>query len=298
MSKESVHIIPVGFDFQRLVKPFTSGDTEIDRAIIIGSEKNSGADSAEKMANKMISLIESQVKLNDAEFVRKDFSDLHNYKDIFESSYQLIKNEIQSGNEIWINISSMPRTVAFALATAANTYSAEYPEHREDIHTIYVSVNRYFALEMKDELEKIRNELTHSIEDLPDVLEERLNSIDHLLQNIDNNGMTAEPKNIDSQSYLEIESIPQPNLKGFEKRILKFLYENESYESTSKLADDLFMMIHTDDDNKDSFRSRVQYNIQKLEEKGYVDRRDKEGRNYITDLSTMGELWIRTHDMD
>lgn len=297
MSRESVHIIPVGFDFQRLVKPFTSGDTKIDRAIIIGSNKNSGEDAAEEMANRMISLIESQIKLNDAKVENENFKNLHNYENIFETSYKLIKEELDSGNELWINISSMPRTVAFALATAANTCSAEFPEYRDDIHIIYVSVNEYFALDMKEELEKVRDTI-NALEEVPESLEERFNSIDHLLYNIDSNGMTADPKKIEGKSYLEIDSIPQPNLKEFEKRLLKFLNDNGSYDSTSKLADELFVLVHTNENNKESFRSRVQYNVQKLDKKGYIDRKEKDGRNYETKISTMGELWIRTHEMN
>lgn len=294
MSQESVHIIPVGFDFQRLVKPFTSGDTDIDKAIIIGSNKKSGTDEAENMANKMISLIESQVKLNDAKVQRENFNDLHDYKSIFETSYNLIKREVEEGNELWINISSMPRTVAFALATAANTYSAEFPKHRDEIHMIYVSVNEYFALDMKKELKKVRDSIK-DLDEVPESLQECHSSIDHLLHNIDTNGMTADPKKIDGRSYLEIESIPQPNLTEFEKFLMKEL-KNQSYDSTSSLADDIFFKIDSGD-NRDSFRSKVQYNIQKLEKKGYVDREETDGRNYETKLSTMGELWMSTHDV-
>jgi predicted transcriptional regulator len=44
----------------------------------------------------------------------------------------------------------------------------------------------------------------------------------------------------------------------------------------------------------ESFRSRVQYNVSKLDEKGYVDR-EKVGNRLKTQLSTMGRMWVKTH---
>jgi DNA-binding MarR family transcriptional regulator len=65
-------------------------------------------------------------------------------------------------------------------------------------------------------------------------------------------------------------------------------------ESTSRLAKAL--ADHLDEDlDSESFRSKVQYNVGKLEAKGFINR-EKAEKSFKTELSTMGELWLATHN--
>ncbi|ELY68877.1 MarR family transcriptional regulator [Natrinema versiforme] len=77
-----------------------------------------------------------------------------------------------------------------------------------------------------------------------------------------------------------------------EHRILGALAAGSDPPSVSDLARSL-----ADGDCDESFRSKVQYNVQKLEEKGYLERIDA-GHTLRPRLSPMGRLWTRANSLD
>jgi repressor of nif and glnA expression len=92
--------------------------------------------------------------------------------------------------------------------------------------------------------------------------------------------------------YVEFPSSPGSDVEDFEETILNFLFRQDPIASTSALAEQL--AEEEGEEYNESFRSRVQYNVSKLDEKGYVDR-NKEGNRLETQLSTMGRMWVKTH---
>jgi len=300
---ERVHFIPVGFDFERLIHPISKGDLEADRVVLITHDNKSAIDDGGRAANlgsNMTKRLEDAFQLIDIEVEREfvEVSDLHDYELQYPRAHDYILDELEEGNEVFVNISSMPRTIAFAFATAADSIIAEFQgdidQIRDRLHTYYVAPQDYLVLEMIETLEDVADTfdgLTERYEDL--FIHEQHEDVQKLLSRIDENGVTEGAKDLDGQMYVEFPASPGSNIEGTEGQILKFLSDREPVPSTSALAEQLADQL--DETYDESFRSRIQYNVSKLEDKGYVDRSES-GNRLETRLSTMGRMWVKTHD--
>lgn len=296
---ERVHLIPVGFDFDRLIYPISKGEMEADRVILISHGENSDTDTMDRAADLSLSMtnhLEDFLDLIDVEVEREpiEIDDLYEYEILYPMAYEYILDELEVGNEVFVNISSMPRTIAFAFAIAADSIIAEYQAEiegiRDMLHTYYVAPDEYLVLEMIDALENARDVFEEISEDIR--VHPEYTDIRDLLNKIENKGITEGARDMDERMFVEFPSAPKSNVENFEETILEFLARRDPVPSTSTLAEEL--ATHLDEEYGESFRSRVQYNVSKLDEKGYVDR-DKEGNRLRTQLSTMGEMWIETH---
>ncbi|MFC7174919.1 DUF6293 family protein [Haloplanus litoreus] len=296
---ERVHFIPVGFDFDRLIYPISKGQMEADRVVLItheGDPDDDATDRAAELASNMTNRLEDSFELIDVEVEHEpiDIEELYEYETLYPMAHEYILDELEAGNEVFVNISSMPRTTAFAFATAADSIIAEYQSEvkgiRDMLHTYYVAPDKYLVLEMIDALEDAKDLFEKMSEDLR--VHPQYTNIRDLLNKIDENGVTKGARDLDGQMYVEFPSSPGSDVEDFEETILNFLAEKDPIKSTSALAEQLAEEVGEEYD--ESFRSRVQYNVSKLDEKGYVDR-EKEGNRLETQLSTMGRMWVETH---
>ena len=96
--------------------------------------------------------------------------------------------------------------------------------------------------------------------------------------------------------HVEFPTIPSSDLHDFEITLLHFLDEIGTADSISDLAKQLAERLNEDID-QDSFKSKVQYNINQLEDKGFV-KIEKEKNRHRPTLDTVGELWVDTHPKD
>lgn len=298
---EQVHFIPVGFDFERLIYPISQGQMEADRVVLItntGDPDEKEVNKAAKLATKMTQRLENSFELIDVEIERESIEteDMFEYETLYPMAYTYILDELDKENEVFVNISSMPRTVAFAFATAANSIIAEYQEENDEIrdllHTYYVSPEEYLVHQMKEVLENTSETLDQLEKREDSIVDKQHKEIQQLLKRIDKNGVTEGARDLDGQMYVEFPSAPRSDVEGFEETILVFLFQQGPVASTSALAEKLAEELK--DEYNESFRSRVQYNVSKLDEKGYVDRVE-DGNRLETDLSTIGRMWVKTH---
>lgn len=298
---ERVHFIPVGFDFERLIYPISQGQMEADRVVLVtheGDPDDEATNKAAKLAANMTRRLEDSFKLIDVEIERKSIEteEMFEYETLYPMAYEYILDELAKEAEVFVNISSMPRTVAFAFATAADSIIAEYQREDEEIrdllHTYYVSPDEYLVHRMMEVLENAAETLDElkQYEDLG--VHDQYEEIRQLLKRINESGVTEGARDMNGQMYVEFPSSPRSNIEEFEGTILNFLFEKDPIASTSALAEELADMLGEAYD--ESFRSRVQYNVSKLDEKGYLDRK-KAGNRLETELSTMGRMWVKTH---
>ncbi|MFD1635294.1 DUF6293 family protein (plasmid) [Haloplanus ruber] len=301
---ERVHFIPVGFDFDRLIYPISKGNIDADRVVLVthkGDPEDEGTNKAAELAAKMADKLVESFELIDIEVELKplDTKEMFDYETLYPKAYDFIFDELKEGNEVFVNISSMPRTVAFAFATAADSIIAEDREELEDVeeirdmlHTYYVSPDEYLVHRMREVLENAADTLDDlkRYEDL--TVHEQYEEIRSVLDRIESNGITEGAQNLDGQMYVEFPSSPGSDVDDFEETILNFLSGKDPIQSTSVLAKKL--AAKEGEEYDESFRSRVQYNVSKLDEKGYVAR-EKVGNRLETQLSTMGRLWVQTH---
>jgi hypothetical protein len=298
------HIVPVGFDYDRLIAPLVREQMDVDRVILlegaVGSEAN--VEYSQRLAEK---LEQDYRNLLGAETERVVIEDVYDYDTAFEQAFALINAELdrerdedsgQAEGEVWVNISAMPRTVSFAFATAAHSIMVEREDDRRRIHTYYTVPEKYLETELAEELHR-HIDLLEDIRDGEgddDRIADRLDSARQLLSEFDERGTTIGAKEIDGSHIVELPVASFSNVKPFEEVILFTLGEHGEFESVSELAQQLARELG--EEYTDSFRSKVIYNVDRLGPggKGYIEQ-EEHGKSYRTRLSRIGELWVRAH---
>lgn len=289
------HVVPVGFDYDRLIAPLVRDRMEVDRVILlqgaVGSEANV------EYSRVLTKKLEADFRnLLGAETDRRIIEDVYDYDAAFAQAFDLIERELDAGNEVWVNVSAMPRTVSFAVATAAHSLAVERATDRDQIHTYYTAPEKYLETELAEELRRERSllhELRAGRED-PGAIEERLESIDELLAEFDERGTTIGAKEIDGRHIVEFPVASFSNVKPFEEVILFKLGAEGEFGSVSELAEALAAELN--EEFTDSFRSKVIYNVDRLGPggKSYIEQQEA-GKSHRTRLSRIGELWVRAH---
>jgi len=290
------HIVPVGFDYDRLIAPLVREQLDVDRAILlegaVGSEAN--VEYSQQLAAQLETDFQS---LLGAETERIALEDVYDYDAAFEAAYALINAELDHGpdGEVWVNISAMPRPVSFAFATAANSIMVERESDRDRIHTYYTAPEKYLETELAEELREGIDLMTDLSRELNDErVETWLTSARDLLAEFDERGTTIGAKEIDGSYVVELPVASFSNVKPFEEVILFTLGEHGEFESVSELAQQLATELG--EEYTDSFRSKVLYNVDRLGPggKGYIEQ-ESHGKSYRTRLSRIGQLWVRAH---
>lgn len=294
MNAEKIHIIPVGFDYERLIQPISQGSLEADRVMLLYSSTDTIDTEAQKLAARMVEkLADTFQTVLGITVNQQPLDDIFKFENMYPAAYDIIQDEINKGNEVWVNISSMPRTAAFAFATASNSLIVEEPDLRDRIHTYYVSPKEYLVISMIKELREELDFLEDLVEDNESSqAEKRLESIRQLVTDIEKSGTTKGARKRNGGLHVELPVIPPSDLHEFEERVLLFLERVGSTESTSELARQLSREIGEKSTN--SFKSKVQYNVKQLEKKGFVNRTEVKNK-HRTEISTMGQLWVETH---
>ncbi len=291
------HIVPVGFDYDRLIAPLIRDQLTVDRVILlegtIGSETN--VEYSQRLSTK---LEQDYRNLLGATTKRLPIEDVYDYDAAFTQAFDLINAELDRGNEVWVNVSAMPRPVSFAFATAAHSIMIEREADREKIHTYYTAPEKYLETELAEELRKQRqllSELVSRTETLPtEQLQQRLDAAEDLLAEFDERGTTIGAKEIGGKHIIELPIVSFSNVKPFEEVILFKLGEDGEFESVSELAKALADEL--EEEYTDSFRSKVIYTVDQLGPggKGYIEQ-ERQGKSHQTRLSRIGELWVRAH---
>ena len=313
------HIVPVGFDYDRMIAPLIRDQFDVDRVILlegtVGSEAN-----VEYSRNITRKLEQDFRNLLGAETVREQLDDVYDYDAAFERAFDLINAELDRDDadagtdaeagaggeerEVWVNLCSMPRPVSFAFATAAHSIMVERQADRDRIHTYYTAPEKYLETELAEELRATRDllrDLDAGDDDAlreagvdPERVADRLGSTTDLLAEFDERGTTIGAKRIGDRHVIELPVASFQNVKPFEELVLFTLGEHGEFESVSELAKTLAAELN--EEYTDSFRSKVIYNVDRLGPggKGYIER-EEHGKSYRTSLSRIGELWVRAH---
>jgi len=295
----ATHVVPVGFDYDRLIAPLVRERLSVDRVVLlegaVGSEANVeySRDLAEKLARDFENLL-------GAETERLNVADVYDYDAAFEQAFDLINDELdRSDGDVWVNISSMPRTVSFAFATAADSVVIERDDERDRVHTYYTAPEKYLETELAEELRAAVSLLEDAADGDADsdAAAEHARSARELLGEFDERGTTIGAKELEGGHIIEFPVASFSNVKPFEELILYTLGDHGEFESVSELAETLAGELN--EEYTDSFRSKVIYNVDRLgpDGKGYVEQESR-GNAHRTRLSRIGELWVRAHQND
>jgi len=313
------HIIPVGFDYDRLIAPLVRDQFDVDRVVLL--EGAVGSEANVEYSRRLSGKLEQDFRnLLGAATERVVVEDVYDYDTAFKQAFDLINRELDRDDredpddredgeaeeggdqsEVWVNVSAMPRPVSFAFATAAHSIMVERQEDRDRIHTYYTAPEKYLETELAEELRAGKALLDDLLADGDDVDEERLrerrDGAAALLEEFDERGTTIGAKRIGGTHIVELPVASFSNVKPFEEVILFKLGEHGEFESVSELAESLAAELN--EEYTDSFRSKVIYNVDRLGPggKGYIEQ-EAHGKSYRTRLSRIGELWVRAHADD
>jgi hypothetical protein len=287
------HIVPVGFDYDRVIAPLVREQMDVDRVVLlegaVGSEAN--VEYSRRLAEKLEQDFQS---LLGAGTERHSIPDVYDYDAAFERAFTLINTELDRGedNEVWVSVSAMPRTVSFAFATAAHSIMVEREEDRDRIHTYYTAPEKYLETELAEELRR-GMELVAG-RDVDESVRAWLDDSRELLAEFDERGTTIGATEIEGSHIVELPVASLSNVDPFEELILFTLGEHGEFESVSELAQQLARDLG--EEYTDAFRSKVIYNVDRLGPggKGYIEQ-DERGKSYRTRLSRTGALWVRSH---
>ena len=332
------HIVPVGFDYDRMIAPLIRDQFDVDRVILlegtVGSEAN-----VEYSRNIARKLEQDFTNLLGAETVREQLTDVYDYDAAFERAFDLINAELDgsanssagangdasaddastgegeataaSGDdrEVWVNLCSMPRPVSFAFATAAHSIMVERQDDRDRIHTYYTAPEKYLETELAEELRANRDLLKELVEGRDDA------------GDADGSGVDAE--RIADRLATTTELLSEFDERGTTigaKRIgddhvielpvasfqnvkpfeeLVLFTLGEHGEFASVSELAETLAADLNEEYTDSFRSKVIYNVDRLGPGGKgYIEREERGKSYRTTLSRIGELWVRAHAGD
>jgi hypothetical protein len=293
------HIVPVGFDYDRLIAPLIRDQLDVDRVILL--EGAVGSEANVEYSRDLSGKLEQDFRnLLGAETERVVLEDVYDYDAAFEQAFDLINGVLDDAAdaEVWVNVSAMPRPVSFAFATAAHSIMVERQDDRDRIHTYYTAPEKYLETELAEQLRATADllaDLRDRVDD--DRVDERLAATRALLSEFDERGTTIGAKEVNGQHILELPVASFSNVKPFEEVILFALGEHGEFGSVSELAERL--AAEMGEEYTDSFRSKVIYNVDRLGPggKGYVEQ-ESEGKSHRTRLSRIGELWVRAHADD
>lgn len=313
------HIVPVGFDYDRLIAPLIRDQMDVDRVVLL--EGAVGSEANVEYSRRLSGKLEKDFRnLLGAQTERLVLDDVYDYDAAFEAAYDLINAELDAGSEeagddaepgadapvdaptdadprdVWVNVSAMPRPVSFAFATAAHSIMVERQADRDRIHTYYTAPEKYLETELAEELRAAERLLSDVRDDdfSGEAVDERLDSIADLLAEFDERGTTIGAKRIGGSHVVELPVAPFSNVKPFEELVLFTLGEHGEFASVSELAETLASDLN--EEYTDSFRSKVLYNVDRLGPggKGYIEQ-EEHGKSYRTTLSRIGQLWVRAH---
>jgi hypothetical protein len=178
------HIVPVGFDYDRLIAPLIRDQRDVDRVVLL--EGAVGSEANVEYSRRLSDKLEKDFRnLLGAETERIVVADVYDYDAAFEQAYDLINAELDADadaatvalgeatdgagagagtadgarseeNEVLVNVSAMPRPVSFAFATAAHSIMVERQADRDRIHTYYTAPEKYLETELAEELRTTR----------------------------------------------------------------------------------------------------------------------------------------------
>lgn len=259
-----IHIIPTGFEYDRIVLPMLK-DYNVKKGYILINKPGGKFPEQRSVINSFIKKLEELPF--DHEKVEMDFYD---FDDTFQKVHELINKELKNGNPVYINISSASRIVLPALVLAA-MLNREYGE----VRLFYVEPEGYYEGQVLDKLFMCLE---------PEIDKDRIfQELKELAGKIKNSGLAFGEKRIH-----EFPPFPVVTLNDSEYKILEILKDNKQIESIK----DLLEILKKYDQTETVARSSIRYSLQRLENLGLI-RTKQEKKKLAIELTKTGELYAR-----
>lgn len=161
-----LHVLVLGFDAQRLVKPLSSGTFSPDRVLLLRDEhdKSDGRTSSpheELLADAYDAVNGDLQHYLDVEVDERYMPLASDFVEVFCAFHDFFEREADQ-QRITVNLSAAPKSTALALEAARATWISEHPEHAETIQLYYFKPRRYLETEVRQQL----NSMVSHVDDL------------------------------------------------------------------------------------------------------------------------------------
>lgn len=258
MKQPSVHIVPVGFEYDRIVAPML--EYPVDELVLLRSknEEYPGEHSLED--HFLDKLKQLPVKIRSVDL------DIYDFEGMFRDLSSLLKQELALGKTVLVNLSAAPRLELVAIVMAASMC-----RHLGPIRLLYVKPQEYRQGRMVDALLEAATRPSEGSSETMKAL------VDEFLQR----GMASGVK-----ETLELSPLPVEPISETERRILEGLAKGD-VESLKELVQ------RVKAGKRKVPRSNVVYHLEALKRKDMVSV-VPEGKKVKVGLRKMGELFLET----
>jgi hypothetical protein len=282
MSKPGVHIIPVGLEYDRVIKPLFKDFTVQKAYLLIHDTKSNKRNFGEqqKAVTKFLKSIK-QVPIEWEEI----YLDIYDFNETFKTVYKLINRESRAGNPVYINISSAPKILQMAL-----TMAALLNKEHGDVELFYVEPERYYEGELIDTL----LELTDKKADEKKIV----GRLKELAKEIETHGMAAGESRIHEFPPFPIADITkiESDMLGIIKdkneisrsdieNISQSVNESSGVNSIKEMKELLDRKI-----GHETPRSNVKYYLDNLQKMGLI-KTERDKKELKIQLTKVGELF-------
>ncbi len=256
MKNYCVHVIPVGFEYDRVVAPIL--EYPADELILLRSsrEEYPGQHALEEAFLEKLSYLPIPK--------RTVALDIYDLKAMFVSISKILSDELAKGRTVYINLSPAPKIELIALLMASSV-----PNQAGGIRLLYVKPREYMHSKIVDAAKAVAS----------DPSDQTIGRLRSIIETFTAHGLAVEAKEI-----IELSPLPVESLSSTEKDILVTLRE-APVESLQELVDRLSK------GGRRVPRSNVVYHLEALKRKDLVSISSK-GKKVRVDLLETGELFL------
>lgn len=296
-----LHVLPVGFERDRVAGPLIQDKLPADMVLLLrGREPSDETDTHEAFGARMVELVRRDLETFagvPAERITEEvLRDVHAYDLAFAWAFEFMDRKLREGWDLFVNISSMPRTVSFAFATAANAMFLGNPASQGRITVYYAAPRDYLVTGLREQLRSISELLAKSEGGDGRAMLDAKSRLERLRDGIENYGMTRGIKpGRDGRSFIVIPPIPSQAPSDAERKILTALLNHPTGQSVA----DLTRSLAPFGGNEESMarwvhdhKSAVAYTLRQLAKKGFI-LGSHDGRRLVARLTEAGALWTR-----
>jgi hypothetical protein len=282
MQKPGVHIIPVGLEYDRVIKPLFK-DFTVQKAYLLIHEpkKNERNFGIQQVAvNRFLKSIK-QVPIEWEDV----YLNIYDFNEAFKIVYNLINKEVKAGNPVYINISSASKIMQVAL-----TMAALLNKEHGDVEIFYVEPERYYEGELIDTLLELLDKKADE--------KKTIGHLKELAKAIETHGMAAGESGIH-----EFPPFPVATVNDIESKMLRIIKEKNGGSSryNEKISNDITKPdgVNSIKEMKELLdqkighetpRSNVKYYLDNLQKMGLV-RTEREKKELKIRLTKVGELF-------
>ncbi len=256
--ESGVHILTDGFEYDRIVEPIFDR-YPAKKMIILRNESKGRYPSSEELADSFVEKIED-LPLD----VEKEILDIYDFDEVFHKTRSLIKQEMEKGNPVYINVSSAPK-----LALVAMMAASFFVKESGKLEIFYATPEKYLIPDILEEAEKGEN---MSVEEIADLTEK----------------FNESGRGSGLEDYVEVPRFPIEELSEIDYDILKVIVGEEKIESIKELVEKVANI--RDEDVK---RSSIQYRLEKLADSGLISKERKKKRLELS-ATRLGEIYVKS----